>query len=220
MPTPGCRKAGWTVEAGGGGFVIEADRWDRLVVISAQLRNSAVKLRIKREACAAERNDGTAAGDGFREAECRLSRGKRVRSQAIEVDAIKRVGLGIQIEQRRDMEERCLLLAWAFDDHDVAAAKAEGLDVGAGAPGLVGGGDGVGVEREAPLIGEILVLDKGEAGGEAVLGSEAATAMCKGLAGEQRLGDVGEVTEGECIAGLGFLFGKGCSSSHSRRKSE
>ncbi len=107
------------------------------------------------------------------------------------------------------MEERRLLLAGAVHNDDVAPAEAEGLDVGTGSPGFIAGSNGVGVEREAPLVGEVFVLNEGEAGGEAVLRGETADSDVKRLCGEQGLSDVRDVTEGEFGAGLGFLLGAG-----------
>ena len=81
------------------------------------------------------------------------------------------------------------------DDDDLSAGLAVGLHVGAGSPGAVAAGDGIEVPVESPFVGEVFVLDEGEAGGDAVLRGEAADGDMHGLAGDEGLGAVGEAAE-------------------------
>lgn len=172
------------------------------------MRDTAVDLCGEGDAGAVEWKDGAGSGDGLREAEGGLSGWRGVGAEAVEVEAVERVGFGVEVEDGGDLDGRGLRVGGgrSHDYDDGLVGLLVGGEVGSCAPGEVGAGDGVHVEGEAALAGEVFVLDEGQAGGKAVLWSEAAEGDVQWLAGDQGLADVDEVAEGEVGAGLHELL--------------
>ncbi len=208
----GLEEGGLADEAGGSGLDVEVfDGGAGFSVVAAQLRDAAVEFDQERDAgFACERDDGAGSGDGLGEAEDASIGGEGVGAEAVEVDAVKRGGFGVEIEERRRAVEGIRVLfcrGSGVDYDDFSAGLMVGLHVGSRAPGAVAAGYGVEVPVETPLVGVVFVFDEGEACSDAILRSDTADRDVHGLTGDEGLRATGEAAEVEALAGLeSFAF--------------
>ena len=175
-----------TSETGGGGFGVElANGGDGLAGVAAQLGDAAVELGGEGDAIAVEWEDGADTGDGLGETECGLACGNGVGAEAVEVEAVERGGLGVEIEDGRDLDGGLFLFCCGRTHDDandaVRLRQAIGCEVAAGAPGAVRAGDGVGVgSRGATRWRSLCARRRRGLSAKPFCGARLPKAMCRG----------------------------------------